>query len=404
MPVDVQDPPTKEEVATRQSGLAKWMTGLHDALPNPSVGAGNDAEPKPQPDAPAQPASSPAAPVADHKPTEVAAPAPETPASAKPEDESKWPRSAKEWKNFTEKQKARVAEFEKQLAEREAKIKDLEAKTNQAITPEVQKEIDGLKKENDEFSRQLRLVAVTTHPRFKQYFDSKTNATLAQLKNCVPADRIESVTKLIQEPDSERRDNSINELLEEMTPLQRARMQGVLSGLSAIQAEKEAEISRANQDYEQMVAQAKAQKEQQQAGFHKSLEDTIKSMQDAKAGRPEYQMREGETEWNASVQKRIEAGKKLITGNLPADVMFRAAFDAAAYPDVLAGYKAALGEVDKLKKQIAAMSAANPKLETQTRSQPNGSEPEPVMPKDSRPMDYTKNWVKKFGAAMQGNG
>lgn len=398
MSTDTDAPPTKEEQVNRQSGLSKWMAGLHEALPDPSVGAGNEPN-EPVEEPPAEPTEPPAAPAP--KPEPKVEP-PKTEPKTEPVDEAKWPRSAKEWKNFTEKSKARVAEFEKQVQERDAKIKELEAKTTQTLTPEIQKEIDGIRKENDELSRQLRLVSVTSHPRFKQYFESKTNSTLAQLKTCVPADQLDSVTKLLQEPDSERRDNAINEILEEMTPLKRARMQGVISGLASIQAEREAEVARAGQDYEQMVGQAKAQKDQQQANFTRLLDDTVKSMQDGKNGRPEYQMREGETEWNASVQKRIESGRKLITGNLPAEVMFKAAFDAAAYPDVLAGYKAALGEVDKLKKQIAAMTAANPKVETQTRSETAGTGSTPAMPKDARPMDYTKRWVEGFGKAMRG--
>jgi hypothetical protein len=420
---------TKEEGNFRQTAMSRWMAGLKESLPNPSLGAGSpDPEPDPEPDpdapdpnaqvtpalaAPSASASASAAPPSAATVTPPAAAAPPaqaipgpaaakpSPVPAEPASDDRWPRSAKEWKNFTEKHKIKNAEFEKQIAEKDARIKQLETKAAAPVAPEVQTELDSLRKENDEFSKQLRLVAVTSHPRFKSHFSAKVNNTLAQLKGCVPADQVERVTALVQEPDSEAKNEQVNELLSEMTPLHQGRLIGVINSLASIQAEKDGEISKAQTDYDQMVAQAKTEQEQKQATFTKALADGIKWMQDAKTGRPEYQLRDGETEWNAAVQKRIEAGQKLITGNLPPEVLFKAAFDAAAYPDVLSGYRATLEENDKLRKQIASMTAANPKVQSPARAQPNGNEPA-LMPKDARPMDYTQRWVKRFGEAMRG--
>ena len=397
----LEAPPTKQEESHRQTGIKSWMETLHKDLPDPSLGAGAPdrpmieeppAEPEPPP---AEPATPPVTP-----PVPPAAP-PAAPPAEPAAGEERWPRSAKEWKNFTTQRKAKDAEYEKTIADREAKIKELETKAAAPINPEIQKQIDGLKKENDEYSKQLRLLAVTTHPKFKGYFAGKLNTALTQLKSCVPADQLDTVTRLVQQPDSEHKEEAINKLLDEMTPYRRSVLQKVIGSLSEIEAERESEITRAQQDYDQMMAQAKADQEQRVAGFTKLLDDTVKGMQDAKAGRPEYQLREGETEWNAAVQKRIENGRQLITGKLPTEVMFKAAFDAAAYPDVLAGYKAALGEIEKLKKQVAAMTAANPRVES-PKGREAGNSP-PPLPKESRPMDYTKQWVSKFGEAMRGD-
>jgi hypothetical protein len=404
MATETLDPPAEgnlTENATIKASMSKWMQGLAHDLPNPSLGQGAQEAPvvppveTPEPPAEppvTQPATAPPPPPA--KPTITEAPPVGT-------DETRWPRSAKEWKNFTTAQKTKEVEWQKQLADRDARIKEFEAKVVApgAVDPAIQKQLDELKKENDEYSKQLRLVAVTTHPKFKSYFETKTNSTLGALKSCVPVDQLDSVTKLVQSPDTEAKEEAINSLMENMTTLQRGRFVGVLNSLSSIQAEREGEVARAQQDYEQIVANAKTEQEQKRNGFTKMLDDTVKGMQDAKAGRPEYQLREGETEWNNSVQKRIEMGRQLITGNLKPETMFKAAFDAAAYPDVLSGYRAALGEVDKLKKQIAAMSAASPRIEPTKRA---ASATEPTMPKDSRPMDYTTKWVQKFGEAMRG--
>lgn len=413
---EVIDEKLPNEAATIKTAMSGWMEGLRSALPNPQLGQGG-AEPS-APTEPVDPLAEPApiaeatpsGPVVDPnagpagkpvvpKPTEanVTEPAP---------GEERWPRSAKEWKNFTTARKAKDSEYEKQITERDQRIKELEAKASGIpdVPPQTQKEIEALRKENEEYSKQLRLVAVTRHPKFKNYFDTKINGALAQIKSCVPLDQVDNVTRLVRQPDSEQKDEAINGLLENMTTLQRVRMQGVLTSLASIDNEYETEIARANQDYEQMVAAGKTEQEQRVAGFNKLLDDTVKGMQDAKNGRPEYQVREGQAEWNASVQKRIEAGRKLISGNLAPEVMFKAAFDAAAYPDVVAGYRAALGEVEKLKKQLAAMTAANPRVESPKRTEPTSAQPgsAPHMPKDARPMDYTRNWVKQFGDALRG--
>lgn len=406
MPVDTeQEPAGAKETAAIKEAMSSWMTTLSTELPNPSLGGANEPPAEPNPPAP-DPAK--AAVVEPETKPEPASPAPSkepptTTTTEAPTDE-RWPRSAKEWKNFTTLRKAKDTEYEKTIATANAKIKELEAKTSAAPTlpPEAQKELETLKKENGEYSKQLRLLAVTNHPKFKQYFEGKVNNTLAQLKHCVGADQLEAVTKLVQAPDSEAKEAGIDKLLEDMSTLQRSRFLGVINGLNSIETERETEINRASQDYDQMVAHAKVEREQRQAGFTKLLDDTVKGMQDAKAGRPEYQLRDGATEWNESVAKRIEAGRKLITGNLPPEVMFKAAFDAAAYPDVLMGYRAALGEVEKLKKQIAEMTARNPRVESPRRTETNGNPPATVLPKNARPMDYTKDFVKKFGDAMRG--
>lgn len=408
MPDTLEAPPTGTAESTAlKSAMSGWMAGLQKELPNPQLGQGNQpASPPAEPAAPAEPAEPVAAtPAAAPAAAPVTPPAGQVQTEPAAPGEEKWPRSAKEWKNFTTARKAKDQEYEKQITQKDQKIKELEAQASaQGLPPEIKAQLETLKKENDEYSKQLRLVAVTQHPKFKNYFDSKTNGTLSQLKSCVPADQLDHVTRLVQMPDSDAKEEEINTMMDSMTTLQRGRFLGVINSLSSIQTERESEVSRAQQDYEQMMTQQKTEREGRVAQFTKLLDDTVKGMQDAKAGRPEYQLRDGETEWNASVQKRIDVGKTLIAGKLTPEIMFKAAFDAAAYPDVLAGYKAVLGENEKLKKQIASMTAANPRIESPKRTEVNGNSPAtPAMPKESRPMDYTHNWVKKFGEAMRGD-
>ena len=49
------------------------------------------------------------------------------------------------------------------------------------------------------------------------------------------------------------------------------------------------------------------------------------------------------------------------------------------------------------------MTAANPTVQSPKRAETNGTGTEPAMPKDARPMDYTKRWVERFGKAMRGD-
>lgn len=404
---DVLEPPAepqlKSERETIAQSMGKWMQGLRDALPNPSLGSGAPQAPiipQEPPEEPAEPPAQPAAPPAAPPPPPATPAAPAAPVEG---TEERWPRSAKEWKNFTAARKQKDTEYQKTITERDARIKELEAKVAGPVPPEFQTQLDALKKENDEYSKQLRLVAVTSHPKFKSHFDNRVNNTLAQLKSCVPLDQVDGISKLIQAPDSEAKESAIEKVMDSMSSLQKGRLMGIINSLGAIEAEREGEIHRATQDYEQMMAQAKKDQEQRVAAFNSHLENTIKSLQDPTTGRPEYQIRAGETEWNNTVQRRLDSARKLITGNLPADVMFKAAFDAAAYGDVLSSYKAVLGELDKAKKQIAAMTAANPRVEGQQRATGPGGQPAtPALPKDARAADFTKQWVENFGKTLRG--
>ena len=191
-------PPTEAEMsesAAFHGSISSFMAGLPEIdsqyqIPNPNSPAPAPAakpEPAKEPAKPAEPAAKvepvkpvePPAKVPDAKPAEPAAKADDT-ADARP-------RTQADWDNYKSKHGKIESELRTELKTREQTLKELQDKVQKfeaasqnatAEDPTIKATIDELKKQNEELSTRLQAVAVTQHPRFQQYFETKVNTEI----------------------------------------------------------------------------------------------------------------------------------------------------------------------------------------------------------------------------------
>lgn len=373
------------------AAVGGWMKSLGpiDHEPENKEGAKSNVSPKPEPDAgksgdkpapakPAPTATEPAKPEPDKpavslepKPVEKAAPA------AEELDESKVPRTTADWEKFKAKHTKAEIDLKAAITARETKIKELEAaqksleeKASKAgETADKNPEIERLKKLNDELTEKMMVLDVTQDPRFVKYFSDKQNAQIELAKKIVGPEKAEDMAKALALPDDgeygEIKEAQLQEIMQDMTPLQQARLGSVMNQLVAINQERDSEVSKAKELAASKATKADEARKSVMEQGKQIFEKVVKQMQDKEKGFPAYIEREGDEAWNSGVKKRIDLAGKLLTGEgmKPEDIM-AATLQAAAVPVILDSYRADMTEarnkISTLEEQVKQLKAAQP--------------------------------------------
>lgn len=344
-------------------------------------------------------------PIQDPKP-KVEPAAPDTKIDENEPPEDKWPRSSEDWKKFKqarkEKETALAAERDALKKERDELAEKM--KTLSSVTDA--EEYKQLKKERDEMDKILKTANIRDNPKFKNYFENKTNAQIELAKRIVGNEKGEQMAKLLQLPDGDWKNQQIRDFMAEFDVLEQSRIGGVLNSLGQIEQEKQTALQAADKDYESMtaaqkLAEQKAQEEQKK-NISNLIDRGIAAITDPSKGHPAFQKKDGDAAWNSGVENRLETVKQLLTGTVPPEKIFETAVNAVAYHQVLESHKGLMAENSTLKEQIKALTAAQPALDTNGKSAtPNGERPTTIPIKHgSRPMEVTSNWVEGMKRAQ----
>lgn len=237
-------------------------------------------------------------------------------------------------------------------------------KTKLSSTPATNpKEIEDLKRERDEFSKKLQEFAVTHHPQFEQYFNGKMNQALNVAVNTIGGDEGKRVAQLIAMPESEYRNRELESVMSSLTAIQQAKLGSVLVSVEQINAEKQAEIARSNENYSKIQEQEKQKVAQTRQQFQTILENQLS---EAKKHLPLP-----EDDWN-NVQ---QTARSIFSENSTQDDFSKAAVWTAVAPRLAAQVHALSGENQKLRAQLAKLETASPSI-SNGQSTPNNGQDE----------------------------
>lgn len=403
-------------------GIGGWMKDLpsldgEPVVASPTPPAAPPAKEK-EKEEPEPAAAAPAAPAPATEPPPPPAPAKPAPAKAEPkpeEEEEKWPRSGQDWDRFKARRREKEQKLQEEIKARDAKLSDIEAKYRKAQeeagaalaksstpSPELQAEVERLKKENEEYSQRLAVTEVTAHPKFQAYFSGKVNEQVSMAKEIVGEERAAQVEKILSLPDSEYKRLQMEELSNELSPLQQGQLSNVIVNLRMIDREKAAEIARSQENRTKMVATQKEQMEKQVAENKRIFSDVVKQVQDPKNGLAVYQFRDGDNAWNEAVKSRIAVAEKVLFGatDIKKEDIVRHTLNAAAFPVLLDAYRKDIdakdAEIAKLEAQVKSLSAAQPtRGSVGTTETSSGETPQPVkINRGMSPMEAAANWMK----------
>lgn len=402
--------PTAAPAATEnpRAGVSNWMSGLNEAAAKVEATRTAAAIAPPEPPKPVEP---PPRPDTTQKPVESAK---ETPASKTDEDsEEKWPRTSDDWKKFKAKRKEAEDGLKVKLTDYEKKFADYETKMSKLgdidETLSLKDKLAQIEKERAEYEGIVRSSAVEKHPQFKAYFDGKLNPRIEAAKE-IAGEHGERIATLLATPKSQYRDSQIKELATMLEPYEQARLGGLVNEVDLIQAERNAEIAKSQENYQNMTQaeanKVKANQEKQSKALEKSFQDTVAAATDPKEGMFLFQKRENDAEWNKSVENRIQAAKNLMFSNTATpETIAKAAMYATALPDLLTSYvsndKAQKDTIAKLEAQVKQLSAANPTSlpNGKLNGTPKSNERMAPLPLGARPMDASNAYMKAMHEA-----
>jgi hypothetical protein len=319
--------------------------------------------------------------------------------------EVKIPKNQKDWESYKSAEKVRLSEKESEIAKWKKEAEEARKAPPVSTVTDDDPRILSTKKERDELSEKLRLVDITNHPKFKAYYDGKTDAQINMAKRIVGSENAEAIATLLKLPDNDYRQGKIEELVSTLSPIQQSRVAGVLNSLNEIDIERDGQIEQAKKDYVKYQEDARVKSENQQKenlskaeSAFTSVLSTLQNPKD-KEGLFIFQKQEGNEEWNKGVDERTAYAKEMLFGKHDPQMLIRAALHAAALPGVVKSYQTALDKINTLAEQVKGLSVAQPRVEVRTT--PEGGEKAPTAKRDVKGKflggrDQAKGWIESI--------
>lgn len=306
---------------------------------------------KPKPAEPAKVEVAKVEPPPESPKTETGDPndAPEPPGLSAPAV-SNWKKLKQERNEWSQKAKAAQAELE---AERAKPRPD-------------PREIETIKKERDEYSNRLQQLDVERHPKFQQYFEQKTTATLGLAKTIVGDANAPRFQAALEMPDGQFRDNALEEIISELKPIQQSRLGAVVVDYDKIRQERSQHVAESRANWQRLQEDGQRKQQENQTQYLKAFDDQMTMATDPKSGLPVFQKRSGTTAediaWNAQVDASVATARDIYQGKRDAPEIAKAALWAASAPLFLAELRGRDTTITALTKRISELEAAKPVL------------------------------------------
>jgi hypothetical protein len=246
----------------------------------------------------------------------------------------------------------------------EALRKEIETLKKTAAAPASNDQYEALKKEHEAVLQELAKVNVQSHPKFKQYFDGNMQRAIAIAKGVAGKENEERVQKILLMEDPIEQESAMDDLMLELSPTKQAQMGAIVLGVRSLQAERAAELAKANEHVGRLREEQQAEAQKRIESAKQAMESEISSFQ-GDDGLPVFQKRTGDTaedkEWNAAVDKTIERARKIFMGDkVPAQQLARASLYAAAFPTLVKQMHSQAERIAQLEGELQKMTAAEP--------------------------------------------
>ena len=271
MPATIEEPRSNSPGASKFAEMAKQFMD-----PNtPPVPNGDDSGERPVSAAPPKaPDPAPAPSVTPESKAPVDDPAP--PEIKTEEGKKGW----KEWKAKHDQTVKERDEFQKKYTETESSLKgqldqitkDLAEAKKLMVDP---KEIEAMKAERDDLRLRLKIKDVQADPSWASEIEAPYQAALSELRMNVPKDQRDALERLALQPPSEARNNAIDEIVNDLSPLKQYTVAGVLKQIEAVSAKRNALMADQKALAERYDAFQKSRQEQSSAEQRQQLESAI---------------------------------------------------------------------------------------------------------------------------------
>lgn len=265
-------------------------------------------------------------------------------------------RALEKSKHEAEQRAAKVEKLEKELTTAQEKLKTA---TDSSATTALQKQIE-------ELDAIVQKNALTEHPKFKAAFDGKITKEIDIAKKLVDAESASEVAALLSLPESRERNRRLNELVDDLDPIEAGKFQRAVDNIDRLTSEKTSELENWRANKSKMVELAeqdtKTLAERRKASVDSALNSVLPKFTDDEKGIELFRKVDGNEEWNKSVDNRLDQVRKLTAADLaPQDVAEMAAWamSGAEYRKLFLTQRVL---VQKLQEEIASMKGGEPDL------------------------------------------
>lgn len=341
------------------------------------------------------------------EPPKVPEKATETPRTS--DEEDKWPRSQSDWAKFKAKKQELKERLEGEIKAREEKLAEAvskNAKIEQELTqlreksvtgsPEVQQELERLKKVNQELSTRLAAADIQAHPDFQNQYKALVDEQYDAAREIVGQEKSEAIIKALQLPNGDYKKLQIEEFFNDLSPMQQSELAVVLRDLSKIEKVKAQKIAESQQLRAKLDSEAKTAAEKRIADNKAMFAKAVAEMQDPEKGLPPFQLRKDDAAWNEGVKQRIAVAEKYLFGHegMDGNTIIKGAMQAATYPLLVSEIQRRDTEIGKLQEQVKALSAAQPRPRG-TGGEPD-TQPPPLPNRGMSPMEASASFFRNL--------
>lgn len=297
--------------------------------------------PIPDPNAPPKPPEKPAPKPPDKSAAKLDPPKP----APKAPDATDYPKSAKQWEEWKAKERA---EWESKLADVQKQIK-----------PVNTKEVDDLRKEREEYAKQLQMVAIERDPKFNREFDAAAKTVIHVAKIGLGAANSEMADKLLKMEPSEARDAAVEKAMENLPAYKQTQLAYAMAEMDKLRGIKATKIQESLANWENLQSEAQSRQKAEQEKIKGVFEKHLSEFSGEK-GLPVLLKRDGDEAWNGKVDETINLAREIFGGELDVDGLSKAAIWAAAAPLLLQDAGAKANRIAELEKEIAALKGLGP--------------------------------------------
>lgn len=330
--------------------------------------------PKPAPE-PAKPAPEPPKPpekVKEPTPKEEPPKPPEPPTADDDVGENPWNRDWKAIKKHLKERKELQVEMAKVKADRESLVKELETLKSRpaptaepAKTPaeldEIRKALETEKESKAKLEQELKILALERAPEFRDHYQKRFDAAIAQAQNAVPDDAKAKVADLVKLPPTPYRKQLLTELMVDLNEYDRSLLAVAVTEMDRARSEREQAL-KDNESNFKRLEDLKAQKAAEEAkGEMARREMAIKGVLEAARQRFDaFKPVDGNEKHNEFVRRAEERVTRFFKGELPPEEITLMPVIASDYELVKAHRDSLMAELEQAKKTISQYENASP--------------------------------------------
>lgn len=344
------------------AALAKARTPKEPAPAAPPTPAAPAAPPAP---APVPTNNAPASPPPATPPATPATPPATPPPAAEPELPEHFSHAnAGNWKkarDLIKELETKTKTYADQLKAKDEEI--VKFKSKPQVDPEFQAKHEALQKERDEYHAIVERNAMADDPRFKARYDAPIERALTNVKT-LAGDKGERLTALLSAPDGKWRQDAIEEVTADLTPLTVSRIGAAIEKYEELRGERTTMLADSKTQMAQareVDAKTKAERESKAAAAREhNVNYALQKAREVDAFKPI----EGDATHNEAVAANEAALKKFLTAvgtkDMTLDDFIQAPIQAAESKRLKGVVEALTKERDELKKAVAEFQGANP--------------------------------------------